>query len=33
VVAFVEKVQNIEKTKASVVEVASSFAAVKARIQ
>jgi len=33
VVAFNEQVQNIEKSKASVVEVASFFATVKARIQ
>jgi len=33
VVAFIEQVQNIEKSKASVVEVVSYFATVKARIQ
>ena len=33
VVAFIEQVQNIEKSKASVVEVVSCFAAMKARIQ
>jgi len=33
VVAFVEQVQNFEKSKASVVEVVSCFATVKARIQ
>jgi len=33
VVAFIEKVRNIEKSKASVVEVVSCFAIVKARIQ
>jgi len=33
VVAFIEQVQNIEKSKASVVEVVSCFATVKARIQ
>jgi len=33
VVAFNEQVQNIEKSKASIVEVASLFATVKARIQ
>jgi len=33
VVAFIEQVQNIEKSKASLVEVVSCFATVKARIQ
>jgi len=33
VVAFIEQVQNIEKSKASVVEVVSCFATVKTRIQ
>jgi len=33
VVAFIEQVQNIEKSKASVVEVVSCFATVKARIE
>ena len=33
VVAFIEKIQNTEKSKASVVEVVSCFAIVKARIQ
>jgi len=33
VVAFVEQVQNTEKSKASIVEVTSCFATVKARIQ
>jgi len=33
VVAFIEQVQNIEKAKATFVEVVSSFATVKARIQ
>ena len=33
VVAFIEQVQNIEKLKASVVEVVSCLATVKARIQ
>jgi len=33
VVAFNEQVQNIEKSKASNVEVVSCFAIVKARIQ
>jgi len=33
VVAFIEQVPNIEKSKASVVEVISCFATVKARIQ
>jgi len=33
VVAFNEKVQNIEKSKPSIVEVVSCFATVKARIQ
>jgi len=33
VVDFIEQVQNIEKSKASVVEVVSCFAAVKVRIQ
>jgi len=33
VVTFIEQVQNIEKTKASSVEVVSRFATVKARIQ
>jgi len=33
VVAVIEQVQNIEKSKASVVEVVSCFATVKARIQ
>jgi len=33
VVAFVEQVQNIEKSKASFVEVVSCFATVKARVQ
>jgi len=33
VVVFIEQVQNIEKSKASVVEVVSCFVAVKARIQ
>ena len=32
-VAFNEQIQNIEKSKASVVEVVSCFATVKARIQ
>jgi len=32
VVAFIEQVQNIEKLKASIVEVVSCFATVKARI-
>ena len=32
-VAFIEQVPNIEKSKASVVEVISCFATVKARIQ
>jgi len=33
VAAFIEQVQNTEKSKASVVEVASCFATVKTRIQ
>jgi len=33
VVAFNEQVQNTEKSKASIVEVVSFFATVKARIQ
>jgi len=33
VVAFIEQVQNIEKSKASVVEVVSFSATLKARIQ
>jgi len=33
VVAFIKQVQNIEKSKASVVEVVSCFATVKERIQ
>ena len=33
VVVFIEQVQNIEESKASVVEVVSCFATVKARIQ
>jgi len=33
VVAFIKQVQNIEKSKASIVEVVSCFATVKARIQ
>ena len=33
VVAFIEQVHDIEKSKASVVEVVSCFATVKARIQ
>ena len=33
VVAFIEQVQNIEKSRASVVEVVSSFVTVKARIK
>jgi len=33
VVAFIKQVQNIEKSKASVVEVESCFAPVKARTQ
>ena len=33
VVAFIDQVQNIEKSKASLVEVVSCFATVKARIQ
>jgi len=33
VVVFIEQVQNIEKSKASIVEIASCFATVKARIQ
>jgi len=33
VVAFNEQVQNIEMSKASIVEVVSCFATVKARIQ
>jgi len=33
VVAFIEQVQNIEKSKESVVEVGSCFATVKTRIQ
>ena len=33
VVDFIEQVQNIEKLKASVVEVVSCFAIVKVRIQ
>jgi len=33
VVAFIEQVQNIEKSKVSFVEVVSCFATVKARIQ
>jgi len=33
VVAFIEQVQKIEKSKASIVEVVSCFASVKARIQ
>jgi len=33
VVAFIEQVQNTEKSTASVVEVASCFATVKARTQ
>jgi len=33
VVAFIEQAQNIEKSKASVVEVVSCLATVKARIQ
>jgi len=33
VVAFIEQVQNIEKSKASFVEVVSCLATVKARIQ
>ena len=33
VVVFIEQVQNIEKSKASVVEVISCFATVKARLQ
>jgi len=32
-VAFTEQVQNIEKSKASIVEVVSCFATVKIRIQ
>jgi len=33
VVAFIEQVQNIEKSKESVVEVVSCFATVNAKIQ
>jgi len=33
VVAFVEQVQNMEKSKASIVDIVSSFVTVKARIQ
>ena len=33
VVAFIEQVQNMEKSKVSVVEIVSCFATVKARIQ
>jgi len=33
VVAYIEQVENIKKSKASVVEVLSCFATVKARIQ
>jgi len=33
VVAFIEQLQNTEKSKASVVKVVSCFATVKARIQ
>jgi len=33
VVAFIEQAQSIEKSKASIVEVVSCFATVKARIQ
>jgi len=33
VVAFIEQVQSTEKSKASIVEVVSCFATVKARIQ
>jgi len=33
VVSFIEQVQNTEKSKASIVEVVSCFATVKARIQ
>ena len=32
-IAFIEQVQNIKKSKASVVEIVSCFATVKARIQ
>ena len=33
VVEFIEQVQNMEKSRASIVEVVSCFATVKARIQ